>query len=285
MQYTEKELSQLINDLEVEFTSHLAKAELSVAQNTSLAKAEDEKPAFPPKKEAADKEDSKPEAKESDEKPEAAESAAEEKQEGEAPAAPGKEEPAVPAAPVEGGVYDAEDIAHLDQMYMSMSKEELLIHHDSCVRALDAIGAEHVHANPAAPVAPEAPAAAPVAPEAPPIDKACMNKSENIELELAKSEAISNKSKAEELQKSLDTVQEFLTKLIKKVPQGKAVTSLDQISKSEDSAEEKVLTKNEINSILLQKTADPKLNKNDRDAINAYYLNNSNLKTINHLLK
>lgn len=290
MQYTEKELKELIKAVETEFTSHLAKAEVS-AQPAPLAKAEDEsKEDKAPEKEseAPAKEESKeekaPEAEGKEEAPAA------EAKEGEAPAkeeAPAEAKEAAPApAADEASGYDAEDIAQMDAMYMSMSKAELLAHHDSCVRALDAIGAEHTHAAPAAPAAE---AAAPAAPAAE-IDKCgdmSMQKSEaNPELELAKSEAAANKAKVEELQKSLDTVSEFLTKLVKKVPQGKAITSMEQIAKSETAAgEEKQLSKSEITSILSKKAADPTLSKSDREAINAYYLNQSNINTISHLLK
>jgi len=288
MQYTEKELKELIKAVETEFTSHLAKAEVS-AQPAPLAKAEDEsKEDKAPEKEseAPAKEESKeekaPEAEGKEEAPAA------EAKEGEAPAkeeAPAEAKEAAPAAQAdEASGYDAEDIAQMDAMYMSMSKAELLAHHDSCVRALDAIGAEHTHAAPAAPAAEAAPAA-----PAAEIDKCgdmSMQKSEaNPELELAKSEAAANKAKVEELQKSLDTVSEFLTKLVKKVPQGKAITSLEQITKSESASEEKSLSKSEITSILSKKAADPTLSKSDREAINAYYLNQSNINTISHLLK
>jgi hypothetical protein len=290
MQYTEQELSQLIKNLETEFSAHIAEV-TGAAQPTSLAKAEDEKPEGESKDKPAE---SKPKAKESEEeKPKDAPAApAAEAKEGEAaPAAPAEEAPVAPAADEGASGYDADDIAHMDQMYMSMSKAELIAHHDSCVRALDSMGAEHSHAQ--APAAPGAEQAAPAAPAAPAaeIDKCgdmSMGKSEdnkNVELELAKSEAASEKAKAETLQKNLDVVQEFLTKLVKKVPQGKAITSLEQVAKSEGSTGDKELTKAEIDSKLLAKSADPKLAKTDRDAINAFYLNNANFNTISHLLK
>ncbi len=294
MQYTEQELSTLIKNLETEFSAHIADV-TGAAQPTSLAKAEDEKPAEK-KDESKDESaaESKPEAKESKEEKPKDESAAESKEaapEAEAaPAAPTEEAPIAPSADEGASGYDAEDIAHMDQMYMSMSKAELLAHHDSCVRALDAQGAEHTHAAPAAKqAAPAAPAAEAQAPAAE-IDKCgdmSMSKSEpNAELELAKSEAAAQKAKAEELQKNLSGIQEFLTQLVKKVPQGKAITSLEQVSKSETGEnEEKQLSKSEINAKLLQKAADPTLSKNDRDAINAFYLNQANLNTISHLLK
>lgn len=261
MQYTEQELAKLISDLETEFTAHLAKAEASAAQEP-LMKAEDEKEEKEPKSEekeeskeapAEEKEEQKEEAPEKEQKPE------------EAPA---------PQQNDESG-YDQEEIAHMDKMYMSMSKAELLAHHDSCVRALDAIGAEHTHQQP------EAQEQA----SAPEMDKAGMYKAENMELELAKSEVATYKAKTEELQKSLDAVQEFLTAFVKKVPQGKAVTSLEAITKSESLVEEKELSQSEINAILTKRASDPSLKKSDRDAINAYYFNDKNINKISHLLK
>lgn len=292
MQYTEQELSQLIKNLETEFSAHIADV-TGAAQPTSLAKAEDEKPAKEESKDDAPAESKKPEAKESEEeKPKDAPAAeAQAKPEGEAaPSAeqPTGEAPVAPSADEGASGYDAEDIAHMDQMYMSMSKAELLAHHDSCVRALDAQGAEHTHAAPAAPAAEQAAPAAPAAPAAE-IDKCgdmSMSKSEpNVELELAKSEAAAEKAKAAELQKNLNGIQEFLTQLVKKVPQGKAITSLEQVAKSEVVGDEKQLSKSEITSILMKKAADPKLEKTDRDAINAFYLNQANFNTISHLLK
>lgn len=296
MQYTEQELSTLIKNLETEFSAHIAEV-TGAAQPVSLAKAEDEKPAKEESKDDAPAESKEPKAEESkEEKPKDAPAAEakEAKPEGEeaAPAAEAKPEGEAPVAPTadEGASgYDAEDIAHMDQMYMSMSKAELLAHHDSCVRALDAQGAEHTHAAPQAPAAEQAAPAAPAAPQAE-IDKCgdmSMSKSEpNAELELAKSEAAAAKAKAEELQKNLTGVQEFLTQLVKKVPQGKAITQYEQVAKSETGATETVeMSKSEINSKLLAKSQDPKLSKTDRDAINAFYLNQANFNTISHLLK
>ena len=107
-----------------------------------------------------------------------------------------------------------------------------------------------------------------------------MEKSENTEVDLLKSEN-------ETLKKNFEAVQEFLTKLVKKTaPQGKAITSLDVIAKSEASAEDKSLTKGEIHEVLKAKSADPSLKKSDRDAINAFCLTGYvNVNSISHLLK
>lgn len=298
MQFTEQELGQLIKSLEVEFSAHIADLS-ATAQPAPLAKAEDEKSAEDSKKEdkAEESKESKPETEESKEESKAdGEQAAEGKEEAAAaPAAPSEEQPTGeapvdPQADIGLNGYDAEDIAQMDQMYLSMSREELLAHHDSCVRALDSIGAEHSHA---------AAAAAPAA-EMDKCGEVSMMKSEEKpasievspeviknteETEILKSEVEAHKAKNAELQKSLDTVSEILTKLVKKAPQGKAITALEQVAKSEGSTEEKQLTKSEITAILTKKSADPTLSKNDRDAINAYYINNTNVNTISHLLK
>lgn len=267
MQYTEQELAKLIQDVESAFAEHLAKAE--TAQEDLLVKAEDKKEKKTPKE---SKEEIKEEVKENpkEESKETPEEEAKEQKEGLETKKPEH------APEHEESGYDDEDMEHMHKMYMSMNKAELIAHHDSVVKALDTMGAEHQHAKPEM-------AKSEVSSE----EKEKLTKSieeKSVELELAKSEVINQKSKIEELQKNLDTVQEFLTKLVKKVPQGKAVTSLEPIYKNEQ-VETKELSKSEITNILSKKAADPKLSKSDREAINAYYLNQSNLNTISHLLK
>ena len=114
-----------------------------------------------------------------------------------------------------------------------------------------------------------------------------MHKSENAELELAKAETAAANAKVETLQKSLDAVSAILTKMVEKkvAPQGKAITSLDVVAKSEGGQESKELTKSEIDAKLLKKCQDPKLEKSDRDLINNFYLNSGSLNSISHLLK
>jgi len=110
-----------------------------------------------------------------------------------------------------------------------------------------------------------------------------MGKSEDM----WKSEAEASKAKVEALQKTLDGVSEFLTKLVSKtnVPKGKAVTSYDAIAKSEDVQSEQPMSKAEITATLAKKAADPTLSKADRDAINEFYWNGADLTRISHLLK
>lgn len=314
MQYTEKELTKLLADVEKEFTSHLAKAEenfrLAKSETESaapgvdgiepLAKAEDEKPA-----EAKEKKEDKKEEKPSAPAPKAKEGGAdaaggdvaaaeaEGEEEGEQEQAAADEAAAAPAA-AEGDAsgYDAEDLAHLAEMYESMSRAELMAHHDAVKEALDAMGAQEA-AAPAAPDAMAAPAApAPGQAGQTEIDKCGdmqMTKSEgSAEVELVKSELSATLAKNEELKKNLDAVSEFLTKLVSKkaAPAGKAITSVETIAKTEANTEVKTLSKSEITAILNKKTADPTLCKSDREAINAYYgTGQVGIEKINHLLK
>jgi len=114
-----------------------------------------------------------------------------------------------------------------------------------------------------------------------------MEKSENTNEELLKAELSESKQKLETLQKNFDAVAAFLTKLVEKkvAPAAKAITSLDVIAKSEDT-QEKTLTKTEIHNVLCKKSADPSLQKSDREAINVYYAEGQvDIKGISHLLK
>lgn len=277
MQYTKEEVSALVSTVEKEFAAHLAKAE-----ETVLAKSEDASPAPEKKDEKAEKPEHKEEPKH-EEKPEEKAAPAEHKEE---PKAEGKEAPpaAQEHAPAkegadnqEGHDYDEKDMEHMHQMYASMSRGELKAHHDSVKRALDSHGSAKEEMN--------------------------MSKSEDVkpvevtpeviavvspETELLKSELEAQKAKTDGLQKSLDAVSAFLTKLVEKkgAPQAKAITSYDTIAKSEGGGqEEKTLTRSEIDSILLKKSTDSKLEKSDRDAINAFYLADAGINTISHLLK
>jgi hypothetical protein len=299
MQYTEKELQKLIENVEKEFTAHLAKAEegfkATLAKSESaesaapsvdgtepLAKAEDDKPA----KAEDEKKEDKEEAPKSDEKPAAeakegekpAEAPAKEEGKEEAPAAPEAKE--APAANADGCDYDDEDMDHMHKMYASMSKGELKAHHDAIKKTLDGMcGGE---------MAPAPAAAAPMA-KSEETAVAVEVKPEVIQpaqdVELLKSEVEAKTAKIAELQKNLELVTEFVTKLAKKsAPQGKAITHLETIAKTEVK-EEKELSKSEITTILAKKAADPSLSKSDRDAINAYYLTGASINKINHLLK
>jgi hypothetical protein len=357
MYYTENELAKLIESVEKEFRSDLAKAE---AEHTTLAKAEDSEA---PAKEKPEEREEKPEQKEEEHaEKEQEQSHAPEKEaappqeEGEAP----KEEHEMPPAEhAEAGMeanghdYDEEDLEHMHKMYMSMSPGEQRAHHDALRKCMDASmakaekeieqetpghlpgkrseasaahgeklplkkgenprrgsGGQESRQEPANSPGPKSeasytknkelyksdedgieeqqpnntPGAKSEASYTPNKELYDMGKSEDFEM--LKSEMEVQKAKAETLQKTLDNVTEFLTKLAKKatVPQGKAVTSYEVIAKSEDS-EVKPMTKSEVLSILSKKASDPSLSKSDREAINSFYLNNASFNSISHLLK
>ena len=385
MQFTGN-LADLIATVEKEFSAEMAKSE-NASSAASLKKAEDEKKADkkpsdskpPESKDKAPAAEAKPESEGAPEAP-AAEGAAPAPAEG-APA-PAAAAPSADPAMAAGHGYDEEDMAHMREMYASMSQEELMAHHDAIRDALDACSA-----------APAAPGAAAPAPGAPPAQDPMMGKSEgnkkghselsqeNPELnskpkaggkdmnndpknggieaapphnpvgarseaskdsknlkdamaktererrnggkieaspvrnspgakspastdqgnlkDMEKSENTGNdlqksleaaEAKNAELKKSLDTVQEFLTKLVTKVsaPKGKAITEIASLAKNEDggsSVDSNSMSKSEITQKLLQKSQDPRTSAQDRAAINAYYLSNANVNTISHLLK
>jgi hypothetical protein len=329
MQYSEKEISSLIDEVTKEFTACFNKAE---AEQVTLAKSEDGEKKEEPKKE------------ESEHKPEhqAKESDKEEHKE------PGHEEHHEDG---EGHDYDQEDMEHMEKMYRSMSKGELKAHNDCIAKCMGGSSmvkgeieqeqaprklpgakseaskgqeginkAEHssggeiekecIRKSPGAkseasdthgkeinkaereiePCPPgKLPGAKSEASDAhgKEINKS-MEKSENTATDLLKSELEAKEAELSQLKKNFDAVQEFLAKLVKKTaPQGKAITSLDVIAKSEIiSPAEKSLTKGEIHEVLKKKTSDPLLKSEDREVINKYYLSGQvNVNSISHLLK
>lgn len=114
-----------------------------------------------------------------------------------------------------------------------------------------------------------------------------MEKSEKTEFDLVKSELESIKSEKEKLQKTLDSTQEFLTKLVSKIPapKGKAITEIGVLAKTEEGSQVTEMSKSEITSRLLAKSRDMNTTPADRAAINAFYLNGADVSTISHLLK
>lgn len=282
MQYTEKDVAKIIAQVEEAFTAQLAKAE-----DTTLAKSEDGE------KDHKEEKEEKPEHKEEAPKHEAKDEKSKEHEEG-------KEEKhdheGEKHEDHEGHDYDEEDMEHMEKMYRSMSKGELDAHHgciQKCMGKSEAKPAEmskneaegHKNGGEMSTCEPkDTPGAKSTASDAHG-DK--MEKSENNEFDLLKSELEAEKAEKADLKKNFEAVQEFLTKLVKKtVPQGKAITSLDVIAKSETSTEEKSLNKGEIHEILKSKSADPSLKKSDRDAINSFYLTGQvNVNSISHLLK
>ena len=274
MQYTQTQLAELIQTVETEFSGYLAKSEVVNSAAAPLAKAEDAKPEEKKEEKSSEKKEAKPESKEEGKAPE-------HKEEGKAPEAEakapehkeeGKEAAPAPEAHAEGKDaasnehgYDDEDMEHMHNMYASMSPGERKAHHDAIMKCanMEKCGDMSMAKSETTTVKTE---------------------TNPAETALLKSELEATKAANEQLKKNLDGIQEFLTKLVKKTPQGKAITSLDVIAKSE-SVEDKQMTKSEINAILAKKSAEPTLTKSDREAINAFYLNDANFNTISHLLK
>jgi hypothetical protein len=201
----------------------------------------------------------------------------------------------------EGHGYDDEDMDHMHQMYSSMSKPELKAHHDTIRKCLESQGmakcedgmAKAEMEDGAKDAEGYRPNGGPHDGEAaksktaPASDDQALEKSEkNIdEVALLKSELEAVKAKSVEEKQNLETaLQNFLTKFVEKTaPAGKAITSLDIIAKTEDSKNEKVLTKSEIDAKLLAKSRDSSTSTDDRKAINSYYFS-KNYESVRHLL-
>jgi hypothetical protein len=271
MQYTASELAKLIETVETEFSGILAKSESVDSAAAPLAKAEDEKPEA--KDEKPEHKGEKPEHKEEGKKEDSKEEMpkAAHKEDNKEEKAPEKSEAApAPAESESDHGYDEEDMEHMHQMYASMSPAERKAHHDCIVKCESMAKCGEMSMEKSEKTSTETI-------EVPVVIQ------ENPESTLLKSELEATKAKNEELKKNLDGIKEFLTALVKKsAPKGKAITSLDVITKSEY-AEKKDLSKTEITSILMKKASDPKLEKTDREAINNYY-STGNVNTISHLL-
>jgi hypothetical protein len=282
MQYTEKDVTNLIKSLELEFTAKFAKAE-----EASLAKSEEEKP-------EDKKEEKKPEHEEKVDHEAKHDKEAAPKHE-EHSAEEHKED--AEAHGDEGHDYDDEDMEHMHKMYSSMSKGEIKAHHDCIMKCMGKAEAKPAEMEKAEGEGHKngGEISATGEPKNGPGDKSeasdahgdKMDKSEKLEESLLKSELEAEKAKYEDLKKNFEAVQEFLSALAKKsVPQAKAITNLDAIAKTEAFNEVKPLTKGEIHEKLKIKTLDSSLKKSDRDAITSYYLSGQiNVNSISHLLK
>lgn len=282
--YTDVELMKVLESVEKEFNTQLAKAEED-SKAASLTKAED-KP-FPPKDEKKP-EEKKPEEKPEEKKPEGKEEGSKEAPpaEGQKPqAAEGEQKPeqkpegqpeGQPQPQAQGDEshgYDDEDMQHMQKMYMSMSKAELKVHHDAVRSALDSQGMQKCGDMGMA----KSETATSIEVKVPDL---------TAEITLVKSELDAEKARTADLQKKVDLATEFMAALAvkKSAPQGKAITSLEIIAKSDETKDEKTFTKSEVTSTLNKKSADPSLSKADRDAINDYYLGSKNIKVVRHLL-
>jgi hypothetical protein len=168
--------------------------------------------------------------------------------------------------------YDEEDIAEMDKMYGSMTKSEVKAHLESIQKA-HGVESEEVIAK---------------------SEEIQVESTKDDESELLKSEVSELKTKNEELKKSFDNLTTALTSFVTKggtAPKQKAITRIEYIAKSEDEVvidekkeEVSKLSKSEISTRLTQKIREGALEKSDREKINQYYLDTTNLETIKHLL-
>lgn len=288
-QYTQQELEALLGEIETKFSADLAKSEDSTV--ATLAKAEEEQKAPDANEEKEDEKQEKPQAEKASaeaEKADGEEKEAEGEEEEadaegkkadaegeEAPNADGEEKS--PDANPEDCDYDDEDHAHLADMYSSMSHGELKAHHDHVRKALDTKGMQKC--GDMAMAKSETVKAVEVSPDLIVASK---------EVEILKSELQTKKTEVEELQKNMAVLKEFVGKIFdkKKAPEGKAITNLEVIAKSDIGQEAKVLSKSEIHTKLKEITAKPTLAKSDRDAVTQYYNGGQvNVESISHLLK
>lgn len=167
--------------------------------------------------------------------------------------------------------YDEEDIEEMHKLYASMTKSEAEAHLASIQKALGVkTSTEEVE------------------------ESVEMTKSETEESSesLLKSELDSVKKDNEELKKSIEKLTAAMTSYVKKstAPKQKAISGIEYIAKSEepepkeDKKDFENLSKSEISQILTQKIRSGKLEKSDKEKVNQYYLDNTNIETIKHLL-
>jgi hypothetical protein len=242
MQYTEKELAKLIEDVEKEFTAHLSKSE----ESFKLAKSEDG--------------EAKPKDKKKDEK------SKDEGQEEEKPAAEAKPEGEAEAHGDEGHDYDDEDMEHMHKMYRSMSKGELKAHHDAIMKCIEPGDAPHGAEGPVSGASKEQDEIAKggLSPEQ---IKAKLKKADGCGGEISSNEPKGSpgaKSPASKDQKNLDDLEKVETgKIEANAPKGspgsQSPASKDQKNLSNM---EKSMEKTEVTEVQLLKSENESLKKN-----------------------
>jgi len=160
---------------------------------------------------------------------------------------------------------EAEDYETIDDLYASMSKNEIEAHYESVKRVMFGEAEEESMA------------------------KSESEEEESEEIQMVKSENSNLKEENEELKKSLENIENLINKMFntKKAPSQKAITATNYIAKSEEEDNQvdfSKMTKGEITSKL--KSIDySSLEKSDREAINEYCLNNGSVEKIKHLIK
>lgn len=160
---------------------------------------------------------------------------------------------------------EAEDYETIDDLYASMSKNEIEAHYESVKRVMFGEAEEES------------------------MVKSESEEEETEEIQMVKSENSNLKEENEELKKSLENIENLINKMFntKKAPSQKAITATNYIAKSEEEDNQvdfSKMTKGEITSKL--KSIDySSLEKSDREAINEYCLNNGSVEKIKHLIK
>ena len=214
------------------------------------------------------------------------------------PEAPGAEgAPAPEGAPADPAAQGAEgeqvDPAQLEAEYSQMPPEMLKAHFLACKSAVEKLmgagaGPEAGGAPPPGPEAGPGAGAPPAPPAGPPpamkAEKPMAQPSGSVKgTGTIKANGENDMGKSENF-KTLEAQIEALTKavsLIVERPIRKAMTGADFTSQPE----QKLMTKSEITAKLAEKTADPKLSKNDRSLVNDFYDGRVGFDKIAHLLK
>lgn len=189
----------------------------------------------------------------------------------------------VEAAQEIGFDYDEQDIKEMNEMYSSMTKAEAEAHFEALKSALSK-DAE----KPAETAQPEVLAKS----EVKPVEEKPSN---DEETKLLKSEIETLKSEKEKLEKSFKELTAKLVEFVKgtkTAPKQKAITKLEYVAKSEDEVKPETkqedvskLDKSEISRRLTAKIRSGKLEKSEKEKINAFYDSGSkNIESIRHLL-
>jgi hypothetical protein len=162
--------------------------------------------------------------------------------------------------------YDDEDMAELETMYKSMNKTEAEAHYKTLKKAM--FGEVEVEV------------------------KKSEVKDSTEEVKMLKSEVETAKAENDELKKSLEKLTQIVAKVFGKktdAPKQKAITSMEVVKKSEEetkveSKDFSKISKEEITKSLTAKIRSGKIEKNDKEAINNFFINNSSIDSIKHLL-
>jgi hypothetical protein len=158
--------------------------------------------------------------------------------------------------------YTEEDFKEMDTLYKSMNKDEAEAHYKSLKKAIFGD-----------------------------VQETEIKKSEALDLaksenDLLKSEVAKITKEKEDLQKNFDKATEVLGKIVKTVPQRKAITEIQFVNKTDtDKKDATKLNKRDVADKLSTQISSGKLEKKDLDAISDYYNKpNGSIELIKHLL-